>query len=162
MNRSSSYHFLSVLRSRPRAAAEIFGSESYPDISGVVRFYQVNKGVIVYAEISGLPHSKVPCDDHIFGFHIHEGNSCSGNAEDPFADTMSHYDTGKCEHPHHSGDMPPLFGNDGLAIMMFFTNRFSIEEIIGRTVVIHDMPDDFKTQPSGNSGKKIACGVIKG
>lgn len=46
--------------------------------------------------------------------------------------------------------------------MMFFTNRFSIEEIIGRTVVIHDMTDDFKTQPSGNSGKKIACGVIKG
>lgn len=162
MNRSSSYHFLSVLRSRPRAEAEVSGSESYPDISGVVRFYQVNKGVIVYAEISGLPHSKAPCDDRIFGFHIHEGNSCSGNAEDPFANTMSHYDTGNCEHPHHSGDMPPLFGNDGLAIMMFFTNRFSIEEIIGRTVVIHDMPDDFKTQPSGNSGKKIACGVIKG
>ena len=162
MNRSSSYHFLSVLRSRPRAEAEVSGSESYPDISGVVRFYQVNKGVIVYAEISGLPHSKVSCDDRIFGFHIHEGNSCSGNAEDPFAGTMSHFDTGKCEHPHHSGDMPPLFGNDGLAIMMFFTNRFSIEEIIGRTVVIHDMPDDFKTQPSGNSGKKIACGVIKG
>lgn len=162
MNRSSSYHFLSVLRSRPRAEAEVSGSESYPDISGVVRFYQVNKGVIVYAEISGLPHSKVSCDDRIFGFHIHEGNSCSGNAEDPFAGTMSHYDTGNCEHPHHSGDMPPLFGNDGLAIMMFFTNRFSIEEIIGRTVVIHDMPDDFKTQPSGNSGKKIACGVIKG
>lgn len=110
MNRSSSYHFLSVLRSRPRAEAEVSGSESYPDISGVVRFYQVNKGVIVYAEISGLPHSKVSCDDRIFGFHIHEGNSCSGNAEDPFADTMSHYDTGKCEHPHHSGDMPPLFG----------------------------------------------------
>ena len=147
---------------RSRAEAEVSGSESYPDISGVVRFYQVNKGVIVYAEISGLPHSKVSCDDRIFGFHIHEGNSCSGNAEDPFAGTMSHYDTGKCEHPHHSGDMPPLFGNDGLAIMMFFTNRFSIEEIIGRTVVIHDMPDDFKTQPSGNSGKKIACGVIKG
>ena len=162
MNRSSSYHFLSVLRSRPRAAAEISGSESYPDISGVVRFYQVNKGVIVYAEISGLPHSEAPCDDRIFGFHIHEGTSCSGNAEDPFANTMSHYDKENCEHPHHSGDMPPLFGNDGLAIMMFFTNRFSIEEIIGRTVVIHDMPDDFKTQPSGNSGKKIACGVIKG
>ena len=162
MNRPSSYHFLSVLRSRPRAEAEISGSESYPDISGVVRFYQANKGVIVYAEISGLPHSKAPCEDRIFGFHIHEGNSCSGNAEDPFANTMSHYDTGNCEHPHHSGDMPPLFGNDGLAIMMFFTNRFSIEEIIGRTVVIHDMPDDFKTQPSGNSGKKIACGVIKG
>ncbi len=162
MNRSSSYHFLSVLRSRPRAVADISGSESYPDRSGVVRFYQVNKGVIVYAEISGLPHSKAPCDDRIFGFHIHEGNSCSGNAEDPFANTKSHYDKGNCEHPHHSGDMPPLFGNDGLAIMMFFTNRFSIEEIIGRTVVIHDMPDDFKTQPSGNSGKKIACGVIKG
>ena len=44
---------------------------------------------------------------------------------------------------------------------MFYTNRFVPEEIIGRTVVIHENPDDFKTQPSGDSGSKIACGEIK-
>ena len=57
--------------------------------------------------------------------------------------------------------MPPLFGNDGFAMMMFYTDRFYPETVIGRTVVIHDMPDDFKTQPAGDSGMKIACGEIK-
>ena len=44
--------------------------------------------------------------------------------------------------------------------MIFLTDRFTIDEIINRTIVIHDMPDDFITQPSGNSGNKIACGII--
>lgn len=74
---------------------------------------------------------------------------------------MSHYDPEGCEHPYHSGDLPPLFGNDGLALSIFLTNRFSVGEIIGKTVLIHERPDDFTTQPSGNSGMKIACGVIK-
>ena len=45
--------------------------------------------------------------------------------------------------------------------MKVLSNRFSIEEIIGRTVIIHNAPDDFRTQPSGNAGMKIACGVIQ-
>jgi Cu-Zn family superoxide dismutase len=50
---------------------------------------------------------------------------------------------------------------DGNAIMAVKTNRFSIHEIIGRTVVIHSQPDDFTSQPAGNAGTKIACGVIR-
>lgn len=80
--------------------------------------------------------------------------------DDPFADAMSHYNPNDCEHPHHAGDLPPLFGNDGFALLLFLTSRFSVDEIIGKTVIIHDQPDDFTTQPSGNSGTKIACGVI--
>lgn len=45
--------------------------------------------------------------------------------------------------------------------MKVFTGRFFVEDIIGRTVVIHSGPDDFYTQPSGNPGNKIACGVIR-
>lgn len=45
--------------------------------------------------------------------------------------------------------------------MAFYDKRFKIEEILGRSVVIHAMPDDFKTQPSGDSGMKIGCGVIR-
>lgn len=45
--------------------------------------------------------------------------------------------------------------------MTVLTNRFNIEEIIGKVVIIYDKPDDFVTQPSGNSGTKIACGEIK-
>ena len=57
--------------------------------------------------------------------------------------------------------MPPLFSNKGYAFMIFLTDRFKVDEIIGKTVIIHSMPDDFKTQPSGDSGMKIACGVIE-
>ncbi len=165
MNRSlscgnSKIHLLSVLRSRPQAAASIAGSDDYPDISGTVRFYQTNTGVIVLAEICGLPLSELPCRERIFGFHIHKGTDCAGNMDDPFADAMSHYDLHGCEHPHHAGDLPPLFGNNGFALSLFLTDRFSIDEVIGKTVIIHDHPDDFTTQPSGNSGTKIACGVV--
>lgn len=163
---SSSYggskiHLLSALRSRPQAAARIAGSESYPDISGTVRFYQTNKGVLVWTEISGLPFSEAPCQEQIFGFHIHKGADCAGDMTDPFADAMSHYNPHSCEHPYHAGDLPPLFGNNGFAFSLFLTDRFSVNEVIGRTVIIHDHPDDFTTQPSGNAGTKIACGVVQ-
>lgn len=154
-------HLLSVLSGRPQAAARIAGSESHPGISGIVRFYQTGGGVIVWAEISGLPLSEGPCHERIFGFHIHKGTDCAGNMDDPFADAMSHYDPNGCEHPYHAGDLPPLFGNNGFALSLFLTDRFSVNKVIGRTVIIHDHPDDFTTQPSGSSGTKIACGIVQ-
>lgn len=63
-------------------------------------------------------------------------------------------------HPEHEGDLPPLLSDKGTAWMMVYATRFFPEEVVGKTVVIHDMPDDFRTQPSGNSGEKIACGQI--
>lgn len=166
MNRStfcgnSKASLLSVLRGRAQAAADVTGSESCPGISGAVRFYQTGEGVIVWAEIRGLPHSELPCQERIFGFHIHEGGDCGGNRDDPFANAMSHYNPGGCAHPSHAGDLPPLFGSGGRALCLFLTDRFHVEDVIGRTVVIHDHPDDLKTQPSGGSGVKIACGVIR-
>lgn len=158
---NSGLHLFSVLRGKPQAVAKVAGSESYPDVSGTVRFYQTKEGVIVWAEVHGLPHSQLPCQSRVFGFHIHEGRNCGGNTEDPFADAMSHYDPKGCEHPYHAGDLPPLFGNGGFALSLFLTDRFSLREVMGRTVIIHDHPDDFTTQPSGHSGTKIACGVIK-
>lgn len=152
-------NFLSVLRQRPKALAVVMGSNDYPGISGKVRFYQAPCGVLVYADIIGLPKAS-ECAEPVFGFHIHSGNKCAGTAEDPFADAMSHYNPNNCPHPHHAGDMPPLFGNSGRALLIFLTDRFTVEEIIGKTVIIHSSPDDFTTQPSGNSGKKIACGKI--
>ena len=164
MNKPASYGhsgLVSVLCSRAQAAAVIEGSADYPDIAGTVLFYQTNDGVIVFAEVSGLPDIQRQCYAGIFGFHIHAGTDCGGNMQDSFADAMLHFDLNDCPHPYHTGDLPPLFGNNGLAVSAFLTNRFRVDEVIGRTVIIHDHPDDFTTQPSGNSGTKIACGVIK-
>ncbi len=150
-----------LARKKPEAAALIKGSDAYPDINGVVYFYQTKDGVLITAKINGLPHDIEKCESKVFGFHIHGGESCTGTEASPFENTGSHYNKFMCEHPHHSGDMPPLFENNGMAYMSFLTNRISVADVIGKTVVIHSQPDDFVSQPAGNSGIKIACGKIK-
>lgn len=147
---------------RIQAAAEVRGSSKYPSLRGKVTFMQMTNGVLVTAEVSGLPYKDAECSNGIYAFHIHSGGSCTGNGEDPFADTDGHYNPTNCPHPYHAGDLPPLFGNKGYAYMSVFTDRFTVREIVGRTVVIHANFDDFSTQPAGNAGAKIACGVIRG
>lgn len=146
---------------RAVAAAQVRGSDKYPDIHGEVRFYPQADSVLVRAEITELPQNDSPCENPIFAFHIHGGQACTGTAADPFADAGMHLNPNDCPHPYHAGDMPPLFGVNGRALLIFATNRFRIPQIIGKTVIIHARPDDFVTQPSGNAGEKIACGVIE-
>ena len=144
-----------------KANAIIKGGRKFPKINGTVTFKEVQNGVLVTAKINGLPQSKTHCKGNFFGFHIHEGNSCTGNASDEFANAKSHLNTTNCPHPFHVGDLPPLIENNGYAYMSVLINKFSIKDIIGRVIIIHDMPDDFTSQPSGNSGTKIACGKIE-
>ena len=76
------------------------------------------------------------------------GNSCTGNINDEFADAKSHYNPNNCLHPYHAGDLPPLIENSGHAYMSVLLNKFKIKDIIGKVIIIHNMPDDFTTQPS--------------
>ncbi len=152
---------VSIPGNRPAAQAKVSGSKEYPDLNGTVSFYQTGQGMLVAAEIFGLPDSTAVCQNPVFGFHIHNGGSCTGNETDPFADALTHYNPQDCPHPYHAGDLPPLFGNDGYAFMIVLTNRITVHEIIGKTVIIHDKPDDFTSQPAGNSGNKIGCGIIE-
>ena len=154
-------NFFRCIKARPAAAAEIRGSEDYPHIRGNVRCYNARSGVLVRAEITGLPKGSGNCDSPIFAFHIHSGNACSGNSTDMFADVGTHFNPYNCPHPYHAGDLPPLFSADGNAVLEVLTDRFTLPQIIGKTIIIHSDPDDFVTQPSGNAGEKIACGVIK-
>lgn len=154
-------NFCSVFRRRADAVAFLKGSEKYDGISGSALFYAVRGGVIVRVEVTGLPKGTKPCGNPVFAFHIHSGGSCTGNEKDAFADADGHYNPNNCLHPYHAGDMPPLFGANGNALSVFLTDRVTVPEIIGRTVIIHLSPDDFTTQPAGNAGEKIACGVIR-
>ena len=146
--------------SRPSAQAILHGSLGFPQVSGKVSFYALEQGTAVYADVDGLPDDG-PCAAGFFGFHIHAGHSCSGSAADEFADAGAHYDVHGCPHPAHSGDMPPLLSAAGNAWLAFLTDRFSVDEVIGRTVIVHADADDLMTQPSGGSGAMIACGVIE-
>ncbi|HJA93514.1 MAG TPA: superoxide dismutase family protein [Candidatus Eisenbergiella merdipullorum] len=151
---------LKFLTVQPSACADMRGSEKYPDIRGLVTFYAFQNGTVVLADICGLPQAEGECAAGFFGFHIHEGASCSGNDTDPFADAGGHYNPASCPHPAHAGDMPVLEASGGKAWMAFYTERFRPEELLGKTVIIHSLPDDFRSQPAGNAGEKMACGMI--
>ncbi len=138
----------------PQAIAHIQGEKSDTNLWGNVQFFQQNNAVLVRAVIHGLPLS----ESGFYGFHIHEGTRCTG---ENFADTGSHYNPTSLPHPLHSGDLPPLMRCQNGAYLEVLTDRFRVAEVIGRTVVIHSGTDDFTSQPAGNAGSKIACGVIQ-
>ena len=143
------------------AKAIIKGGKKYPKINGIVTFRETKNGVILTAKIDNLPQSKDKCTGRFLGFHIHEGNSCSGNLNDEFANSKSHLNSTNCPHPFHIGDLPPLVENNGYCYMRVLINKFKIKDILGKAIIIHDSADDFTSQPSGNSGNKIACGIIE-
>jgi len=129
---------------------------------GTVKFTQHGDKVRVSGQISGLQ----PGAEH--GFHMHEKGDCSSG------DGMSaggHFNpAGKPHGPqsgdHHGGDMPNLKADaSGMAKADFEISGVSIgsgsADIAGKGLIVHKDPDDYKTQPTGNAGPRIACGVIK-
>ncbi|ACL69564.1 superoxide dismutase family protein [Halothermothrix orenii] len=151
---------------RNRARALVRGGPLAPEIRGEVIFKNVPEGTWVCAEIYGLPpyqpatEERPPIGPH--GFHIHGFGNCKvGNPEDPFKAAGGHWNPENQPHGNHAGDFPVLFSNNGYARMCFFTNKFRVKDIIGRSVIIHEYPDDYRSQPAGNSGPRFACGVIR-
>ena len=139
----------------PTASAYIIGGPEAPNLRGNALFYQKENYVLVEVHVSGLPQSS---KSSFYGLHIHEGSSCGGVG---FSETGSHYNPSGMQHPLHAGDLPPLLRCKDGAYLAVRTDRFRAENVIGKTVVIHGGPDDFTSQPAGNAGEKIACGVIE-
>lgn len=137
----------------PMAIAYVKGGKNYEKIKGSVKFYSIPEGTVVVSEIFNLPETET----NFFAQHIHENGTCEGD----FSSAGEHYNPAGVEHPCHAGDLPPLLSNQGYAWMALLDNRFKLNDIIGKSYIIHDCPDDFHTQPSGNSGTRIACGVIQ-
>lgn len=141
------------------ATAFVVGAPEYAGVRGRVRFIQTPRGVEVTADVTGLPPNSIG----FYAFHLHEG-PCGGAGSDParyFAESGDHYNPAGALHPRHAGDFPPLLATAaGTAHLSFLTDRFPLRDVIGRSVIIHFNPDDFKTQPSGDAGRKMACGVI--
>jgi len=129
---------------------------------GKVDFRQKGDKVLVTATLSGLSPGQ-------HGFHIHEKGDCSSG------DGMSaggHFNPTTKPHgaptapDHHTGDMPMVVadaaGNATLrAELDAMTIGSGATDIVGKSVIVHKDPDDYKTQPTGNSGARVACGVIK-
>lgn len=142
-----------MIHAMPSAIAHIRGNGENAGLTGSVRFYQLPGAVLVEADVTGLPSNR----SGFHGFHIHTGAVCEGEA---FSATGGHFDRNRNPHPLHAGDLPPLLSFNGRAYLAVATNRFSVSDILGRTVVIHSEADDFHSQPAGNAGEKIACGTV--
>ena len=144
----------------PKAAATL-ESRSGSTVSGTVSFQTVGQKVRVEANVAGLTPGA-------HGFHVHEVGDCS--APDA-SSAKGHFNPAGRQHghhdgEHHAGDMPNLVADSsGKATLAAELDTLSVTEgpggILKRSVVIHADPDDYKSQPAGNSGKRVACGVIR-
>ncbi|MDP9899362.1 superoxide dismutase family protein [Variovorax ginsengisoli] len=129
---------------------------------GKVNFTALEHGVRVAGEVRGLP----PGTEH--GFHIHEKGNCADNA----MASGGHFNPaggvhGKFAAPgSHAGELPSLVADSsGVARFSVDVHSISLNEtadnnVIGRALVVHKDPDDYTTQPAGNSGARVACAII--
>jgi Cu-Zn family superoxide dismutase len=147
--------------SAPLKAIVVLHPTAGNKVSGTVTFTEVADGVQVHADITGLTPGN-------HGFHVHEFGDCSA------ADASSagaHFNP--TNNPHagpdaaerHVGDMGNVEADaSGKATLEYVDHQISLttddRSVIGRSVVVHVKADDLKTQPAGDSGARIACGVI--
>lgn len=140
----------------------VMEARSQSSVSGTVGLAERHDRVLVHVDLSGL----APNSEH--GFHIHDKGDCSA------ADASSaggHFNPDQSSHgaatgsAHHAGDLPSLVADaTGHVNADFVLENVTLGDgprsIVGRALIVHRDRDDFVTQPSGNSGARIACGVI--
>jgi Cu-Zn family superoxide dismutase len=131
--------------------------------SGQVRFASSGGKVLVSGEVRGLK----PNAEH--GFHVHEKGDCSSGDG---MSTGGHYNPGGAPHGrhgaggHHAGDLPSLRADAaGVARFSFESTTLTVgsgaADVVGKGLIVHRDPDDYKTQPTGNAGPRLACAVIQ-
>ena len=145
----------------PRATARLQSTTGSTAI-GTVSFTQTGDRVIVSGQVSGLKANA----EH--GFHVHEKGDCSSGDG---MSTGGHFNPGGQPHgnhaaqTHHAGDLPSLKADaGGIAKFSFESRTIAVgggaSDIVGRGLIVHRDPDDYTTQPTGNSGPRLACAVI--
>ncbi|MCY1666843.1 superoxide dismutase family protein [Rhizobium sp. SL86] len=121
-------------------------------------------GVLIRMEISGLPASQW------VAVHVHETGECDASTQHESAG--GHFNPGSKSHGYqssdgpHAGDMPNQYvGADGVLRTEIHNPMISLDKnetgVIGRALMVHAKPDDYKSQPSGDAGQRLACGVIR-
>ena len=130
--------------------------------SGTVEFAQKGSKVVVSGEVRGLK----PGAEH--GFHVHEKGDCSSGDG---MSTGGHFNPGGAPHgrhgagTHHAGDLPSLKANANGSVKFSFESSTiavsaSANDVVGKGLIVHQDPDDYATQPTGNAGPRLACAVI--
>jgi Cu-Zn family superoxide dismutase len=130
------------------------------NVNGIITFKQTTGGVIIKGDIQGLTPGK-------HGFHIHEYGDCSsidGSSAGGHFNPMSMQHGAPTDKERHEGDMGNIVADaSGNAHIEYIDSVIKLngpDSIIGRGVVVHKGEDDLKSQPTGNAGPRVACGVI--
>jgi len=143
-------------------AAATFKLESGMNTAGSVSFTQTDKGVTIVASLTGLPPGK-------HGLHLHEKGVC--DAPD-FTTAGEHFNPTNQPHAcppvtsRHAGDFGNIeIGTDGTGRLELTTDLLTLgsgpSSAVGKAIILHDVEDDCTTQPSGGSGKRLGCAVVR-
>jgi Cu-Zn family superoxide dismutase len=146
----------------PVVATATFEPKAGTDTAGTVTFTQTEKGVTIVASLSGLAPGK-------HGIHLHEKGVCS---EPDFASAGDHFNPANQPHAcppetkRHAGDFGDIeIGADGTGRLELTTDLLTLDtgpnSALGRAVILHDMPDDCTSQPSGGAGARLGCAVVQ-
>nr|BFD61581.1 superoxide dismutase family protein [Bdellovibrio sp. HM001] len=155
------HHNHEAAAAAPQKAQAVLKTVKGSKLKGIIHFTEENGKMKIETMVEGIkpgPH----------GFHIHENGDCS--AAD-FSSAGGHFNPSKGTHAGHDvagrhvGDLGNLVAdNKSKANTTLIVDGMTMkgpESIIGKAVVIHKDKDDLKSQPAGNSGARIACGVIE-
>ena len=135
-------------------------SKSGSKVTGMITFTKSGDDVEVTGDIQNLAPGK-------HGFHIHDKGDCSAadasSAGGHFNPTKQHHG-GPMTAEHHTGDLGNIEADKSGTAHIQWKGKMSLtgaDSIIGKSAVVHEKEDDLKTDPAGNSGARIACGVIE-
>lgn len=141
----------------PQDVVAVLEPRSGSNVSGQATFTSSGDRVVVEVSISGATPGE-------HGMHLHQVGDCT----DPDAKSAGdHFNPagkphGSPDHDtHHAGDLGNISaGDDGSGTAMVVLPGTSVQGLLGRSLIVHADPDDLETQPSGNSGDRVACGVV--
>lgn len=142
------------------------GGPDDTDFAGTLTITPEGTGVRIVADVAGVDK------DGKHGIHVHENGMCEHHPADagakPFSTAGGHFNPAGAEHacpptdPRHAGDLGNIDISGGKGHLELSVANLTMDQLNGKAIILHAGEDDCKTQPTGNSGDRIACGVVGG